>query len=186
MQGIILLVILISGDQIESATIWLKPGTGYAIGGFIAQFLGNALHEETIFRGFLIGQLWVAFNAKSRGSVKPLVLALVVSQVLFALCHIPNRIFVKDVYGGELIGDQLMLFVYGLIFASLFLVTDNLFVAVGIHALWNDPLPLLEIDESASALIRILLTLVLLLAWWARKRKRLRGVWGSPGMVDSG
>ncbi len=54
--------------------------------------LGNALFEEVIFHGFLLPQcFFLVRGLTSRPRTRPLV-ALLVSQLLFAFYHIPLRL----------------------------------------------------------------------------------------------
>ncbi len=160
---------------LELATVWSSPGPGYAAGGFIAQVFGNAWHEETVYRGFLIAALAQMFHGRTgrgRGQLKALVAALVVSQLLFAVSHVPNRLFIKGVHGAALVVDQVRLFVWGLLFATFYLATGNLFAAVGIHALWNDPLPVLRIQETNRGLAPVVTLLFIVLSLALKQCRR--------------
>ncbi len=160
---------------LEVATIWSSPGPGYAAGGFIAQVFGNAWHEETVYRGFLIAALAQMFHRRTgdgRGRLKALVGALVVSQLLFAVSHVPNRLFIKGINGVALVVDQVRLFVWGLLFASFYLTTGNLFAAVGIHALWNAPLPVLRIQEANRGLAPVVTLVFIVLSFVLERRRR--------------
>src|SRR5690606_32107815 len=64
--------------------------------------------------------------------------ALLISQVAFALSHIPNRIYLR-MSPGDIVIDLLMLVGWGVLYTLLYLRTDNLFLVVGVHALGNTP-----------------------------------------------
>lgn len=105
------------------------------LGALLGQLFGNALLEEIIFRGFLFVQIhhWLS------GTVKPssrIVKAMLISQTIFALMHIPNRIY-GGLSGMEFVYDFIQLVILGMLFALLYVLTRNLFIVVGIHSLLN-------------------------------------------------
>ena len=104
--------------------------------------LGNALFEEIAYRGFLFPQLYLRL-AGCGSARKRLGLALLISQGLFALSHIPNRIYL-GMTPSEIALDLLMLLGWGTIYTLIYLRTDNLFIVVGIHALGNTPTTLFK------------------------------------------
>ncbi|HEY9062232.1 MAG TPA: type II CAAX endopeptidase family protein [Pseudobacteroides sp.] len=139
---------------------WNKYGAPYVIGSFIAQILGNALFEEIAFRGFLLVQL-----SKKCGNKKPnIILGLVISQLIFALIHVPNRIL-NGMSILEILPSLLIVFLLGVFFSIIYLFTDNLFLAVGIHSLWN--MPLLIFDGLQSIWVVMAMSIVLVIAWEA-------------------
>ena len=78
-----------------------------------------------------------------------LVLALLVSQGLFALSHVPNRIYL-GMKPDEIALDLLMLLGWGTLYALIYLRTNNLFIVVGIHALGNTPTTLFATVPALS------------------------------------
>jgi len=63
-----------------------------------------------------------------------------------------------------------MLILGGLIFVVIYMVTKNIFVAVGLHAIANDPAPLIQTSNGVVA-IAWLVSVVLLLFLWNRGNK---------------
>lgn len=104
-------------------------------GNYIALFFGVALFEEVVFRGFLIPQVFIRLNSNKTKRSK-MILALVISQVLFSLVHIPIRL-VNGIDIVTLIISLCALFIIGVVFAFIYLLTENLFLAMGVHALWD-------------------------------------------------
>ena len=153
----IIVGLIISGKPIINND-WSKYGALKMFGSIIAQLFGNALFEELAFRGFLLVQIC----KKLRGTKGDLFTGLAVSQLLFALIHIPNRIL-----GGmsifEILPSLIIVFILGLLFATVYLVTDNIFLSIGIHALWNTPL--LVFDGLPSMLVILIATIILLIIW---------------------
>jgi uncharacterized protein len=176
MQGVLAALALVEGRELALNPAWLKPGASFVLGGLIAQLLGNAFAEETIFRGFLPSQLHLKFGRR-QGRIAALVSAALASQVFFALLHLPNRLFLHKASGSELFMDQLRLTLFGLGFLLIYLVTRNLWTVVGLHALGNQSVPLLEASQMTVALVWVALALLLVILW--RPAARLAGRRGS-------
>ena len=153
---------------VEVVNLWARVGaltTAYLL---LAQLIGNALYEEIAFRGFLLPQLVLKF--RRLGIAAGIVLAVLVSQGLFALAHVPNRLWVTGLNPSQLPGALLPLFLLGLYFAMLYLLTGNLFAVIGVHALTNEPLLALVGADGRTLdmphfLIAVALSLALAIAW---------------------
>lgn len=142
---------------------WAERGATFMIGALIAQLFGNALAEETIYRGFLLPQSWLKLPKSMMAHPGwRLATAVLISQIVFALSHIPNRIF-NGMSLADMGPDMLMLVVFGAYYAFLYLRTGNLFIAVGVHALANQPLSIVQSDLPTPLLM--VLALLLALAW---------------------
>jgi membrane protease YdiL (CAAX protease family) len=144
---------------------WKQRRISAIVGGLIGQFLGNALAEETMFRGFLLPQLYLIAIATRRHRAA-LAFALIGSSLLFAVTHLPNRIYVHGYSGSDFLWDQIGLLLFGLIMAAAYLVTRNLFIAVGLHSLLNEPTPVIRASDTMLYAVWSAMTLLLLLAWW--------------------
>ena len=115
---------------------WLKSATS----GWVSSTLVVSLLTLAIFGLVVLGigrlrPADVGWNARSAG------VGLLVT--LSALSHIPNHVFVKQMTAPEILVEQLGMFFGGLLLAVAYLKTQNLFVAVGIHSLSNEQVPLL-------------------------------------------
>jgi membrane protease YdiL (CAAX protease family) len=104
-------------------------------GYYLAMVFGVALFEEVIFRGFLIPQVFVRLKS-GKDESRRMFLALIISQVLFSVIHIPIRLS-NGVNFSALIVSLAAIFVLGIVFALLYMFTDNLFIAIGVHAVWD-------------------------------------------------
>jgi len=151
-----------SEGRIALHEAWVRPGAGFVLGGVLGQVFGNALAGETVFRGFFFPQLYYKFG-KRLGHASAVVVAALVSQVGFALLHIPNRLLVKGVVGPDLLVDQVKLVVAGLILLTIYIMTKNLLVAVGLHAIVNDPAPLIQASDGDVAAVWLSMVLLLVL-----------------------
>lgn len=127
-----------------------------------------------MFRGFFLPQFYLQALARFRPAAA-LLLALLGSQALFALNHIPNRLFVNIRAVDESPGNQLELIVAGLTFSAVYLVTRNIFICVGLHWLFNQPARLLPVPFSPGVkIVWYTLVLILLLLWPLASRFRAR------------
>jgi hypothetical protein len=151
---------------------WDEVGVGAILGLLVAQLFGNALYEEILFRGVLLDQLVLKLQDRRWGFP----LALVGSQTIFALLHVPNRLLQGYTLGGMAEGLGL-LFLMGLLFALVYHRTGNLLIAVGVHAVNNAPTMLVATPLSGQFLVTVLL--VGLVAAWPVLRRPLRRV--TPG-----
>jgi CAAX protease family protein len=117
---------------------WQRLGVTAVIGASIAQLFGNALYEEILFRGVLLRQTYWRLETTPLPNLQKLAIALVISQSLFALIHLP--ILLSG--GTSLIAAFTRLpaiFAAGTALGILYARSDNLALCVGIHALANKP-----------------------------------------------
>jgi membrane protease YdiL (CAAX protease family) len=126
--------------------------------------------EETFFRGFLLPQLRIKFAHLNT----PAAVAIVASQLLFALYHLPNLVMGNSGHVGTApteIAVQLGLdFLIGVVYAALYLLTRNLFLVIGIHALQNAGTSLVATPIDPH-LVMFALAVVLLLLTFRRVRE---------------
>jgi membrane protease YdiL (CAAX protease family) len=111
---------------------WTKSGATRTFGDFLAQIFGNALGEETIFRGFLTVQLMLIL--RPLGKTAAAATAVIVVQVFFASIHIP-MLREHGVSWTDILETLPGLGLAGVGLAIVYFATGNLFIAVGIHAL---------------------------------------------------
>lgn len=147
------------------------------IGGLLGQLFGNALLEEIIFRGFLFVQIFLLCSKIKRHSSR-VTAAMFISQSIFALMHIPNRIY-SGLTGLEFVYDFIQLVIFGIIFCLLYLLTKNLFFVVGIHSLMNEPLMLWYNDYITIIVLVSIVIMVCLLLLLTRKQRR-----SHPAAID--
>lgn len=153
--------------------LWTDIGVGVTLGMLIAQVLGNALYEEILFRAVLFDQLILQLRDHQSGYEY----ALIGSQLVFALMHVPNRLY-RGYSIPELSESLATLFLLGLLFAIVYHRTGNLFVAVGVHALVNTPTMVVDAPVSGQFLVLMLITVMVVL-WPLRRR------WSRQGEFDS-
>ena len=139
MQVVQVVVTVANGDQPQLSASWTGAGWATAMGALAGYALGIAPAEETFFRGLLLPQLRLKFSRMAPAVAVGA--ALVVSQSMFALYHLPG-----DLLGGssgvgmarlDIVIDLGRVFIIGILYAALYLRTGNLFLIIGIHALAN-------------------------------------------------
>jgi membrane protease YdiL (CAAX protease family) len=133
-----------------------------ALGVILGQLFGNALYEEILFRAFLIPQLLILLKKRNRkwSWSKCFWLSVLISQIIFSLQHIPNLIY-RGASLSDLSPSLLTLFVAGLLLAAVFLLTRNLYAAIGVHAVVNYPpmliaTPIVGLEFSAYFVIAVI------------------------------
>lgn len=161
MQAVCLAISAVTGGVSLDAD-WTRRGATGMFGLLISQLMGNALAEELVYRGLLLPQFFLRLRIASRTWRTAAAAALMLA--LFILSHIPNRIFQGYSVGGMLL-DAPILLLWGLLFTIVYLRTGNLFLAVGIHALVNEPTLISGFTLFPPQLILLALVIILLAAW---------------------
>ncbi|HHL52313.1 MAG TPA: CPBP family intramembrane metalloprotease [Flammeovirgaceae bacterium] len=156
LQVLVLLYHLYSGRPVVAV-----EQSRQSLGVLAGQLFGNALLEEMLYRGILLWQIYLLFR-KKYAHAGALIFALLISQAIFSLIHIPNRIFVKEI--GFSAGDFIRLMLMGIVFALIYLRTANFTFAVIVHSLLNYPTVI--IDTELPAKLIVLIATVLLTLFW--------------------
>lgn len=170
-QLVALVMALMSGTM-SINSLWRDEGSAAAAGYLVAQLFGNSLYEEIVFRGFLFVQLLLHFSSRFSRRWVSLTSALVLSQAIFALSHVPNRLFVGEYTLSDTLYNQLPLFIFGLLFAFVYLRTRNLLLVVVIHALGNEPTAIVAASDTVFD-ITLLLLMVASILFWPRAQPKL-------------
>jgi membrane protease YdiL (CAAX protease family) len=170
MQLVGMIIGLAATGKVALSPYWTPDRLLPIAGELIAQFLGNEFAEEVIFRGFLLTQVYLLLQPVILGRGRRLTASVFLSQLLFSLSHIPERIASGYTPLGMLF-NLTIVWVWGILFAVLYLRTENLFVAVGVHAQANAPVTVLAMpSEGVAGLLPLALGLVLILIWGPGKR----------------
>ena len=164
--------------QLSRNGAWGELSATSVLGNLVSQLFGNALQEEIVWRGFVFVQLFLFL--KGRRTKRPLLTSLLISQTFFALLHIPFQLITRGSSLAALPFWILATGVAGVIFAVLYIKTQNLFVSVGFHALFNEPTQLFAPPIDPSQIPTTIVTLLgLTLIFWPvtgrlwRERSRL-------------
>jgi uncharacterized protein len=161
---------------VDRAVSWAgdsqKLSITVVIGALLAQLFGNALYEEIVFRGILLRQTYWRLETTRLATLQKLAIAIVVSQTLFALIHLP--ILLSGGMSAIAAFARLpAIFVGGTGLAVLYARSDNLMLCVGIHALANKP-TLLVADrfDLPDNLSIVAVTCLVLAALWRKDKTR--------------
>ncbi len=178
-QLVALVLNLAAFGHVTVDRVWLVPGGPTSMLGTIlfGQLLGNALFEEITWRGFMLPQCYFKLTGLQKRARTRIVIALLISQLLFALYHIPIQLS-----NGEsplqLPLALLPILLIGLLLALVYLRTGNLFLAVGLHALNDSPTVLFSPTFLSNDLLGLIIVcvfaLLLLLFWPLFTRRRLQ------------
>ncbi len=167
-------------SYLENGYLVLNDKLSYRFGGLIAQFLGNAFAEELIYRGILLIQIYLILRVKINNK-KSILLGLLISQSIFSLSHIPNRIFLGQM--DYLIFDLIKLFIVGIILSLIFIKTQNLIYLIGVHSLLNQPFSLFKTEEVFPILSALILSIIITIFW--NKINRYNGTdWFKKGLIS--
>ncbi len=125
----------------HGAIVWAynsyEAGIPLLLGNFIAQITGVGIIEEVMFRGYLWPQVYKKFNAKYPTRKKLTVtISMFLINIIFALFHIPVRI-TQGYLGWHLILNLALIVGIGVSVSFIYLLTENLWIAIGFHALNN-------------------------------------------------
>ncbi len=159
-QGINLTILLSSGEPLQWHVNWENPNR--LLGRTLASVFGNALWEEMFYRSFLLIEVGALLGRRIQGPRRRLAAAILISQLLFALGHLPGLVLNGSLGSpGSVLVYQLSLLGSGCLLMWLYRFTDNLLIAVAFHALSNSHL-LLHTPVSGGPSIRELMWVTLL------------------------
>ena len=157
------LVLLVVGLTLGGMTInpdWVVRPVAEMTGSLIAQLFGNALHEEVLFRGLLMVQLFLLLATSDRSDRSAMAWAVVLVSVYFALTHVPSVLRHDSALAFELP----RLFIAGITYALLYLYSGNLFFVVGVHGVGNWNMPLVDTGAD-EGMVAYLFRLGVVVAW---------------------
>jgi hypothetical protein len=159
---------IITGNAPVLSPQWTSGRTGMGLLWFLVMLLGAGLYEETVNRGFLYPQMYL----KVRGSHRlRMAVALLVSQSIFALEHIPAHVLVRHLSGREMTMTVIAQGFAGVMLALLYLRTRNLWIAIGVHGLANAPTFLFTATMPWETFL-----VLLVIAWpWLARNPQQRG-----------
>ena len=102
----------------------------------VQQWLLVAMAEELLFRGYLLNRFMHSFQ--NLPSTWTAISAVTLTSAIFAAYHLPVRLFNHFTFAQTLI-SMALLFLIGLINATIFLRTRNLVFTGLVHGSWNVP-----------------------------------------------
>ncbi|MDH6306438.1 membrane protease YdiL (CAAX protease family) [Parabacteroides sp. PF5-5] len=122
-SGIAIVIMLISFGILLLFKQIGAEANAFDVGAFLSAlvlFIGVAVFEEVLCRGYILGTLMDSMNKYA---------ALIISSAIFALMHLPNNhIAPLPVFN---------LFLAGILLGSAYIYTRNLWFPIGMHLFWN-------------------------------------------------
>lgn len=85
--------------------------------------------EEVFFRGYLFTTIYIGLKSKETSGKNAIVIALLISSVVFGLAHLSNN-------HASLI-STLLLTINGMVWCIPLIITRNLGLSIGMHTAWN-------------------------------------------------
>lgn len=140
-------------------------GSGAAFGILVDQLLGNALVEEVFFRGYVLRYIFLLTSPTLGGWLSTLV-AFLGSLALFVLSHMPLLWIGGNFDGLDTATRALWLLEFGAVLTITYLVTNNLYLCIGLHAIYNSRFvlfhaPMKQVEAAWWGLFP-----ALLIGWW--------------------
>ncbi len=171
-QGSLWIVSALRGDVPTWRWRWRGQG-GAVLAALNAQLLGNSLAEETLFRGYLLPQAYLRVARVSRRRVA-LIAGLLAPLALSVLIHVPRLVYEEKIVGADLIESMFWTFWFGIALALVFLVTRNLFICVGLHAVWNARPTMIEASWQHLDRAWWVWVAMLIIGWALQKNNMLK------------
>lgn len=134
-----LVLILLAFDKMQNndnQTLFTLPTLPLNIIGF-AIFL-SVVWEEFVYRAFLLPQFQLLF--RKVGYRKSIIISILVTQIIFALHHLGNRILIQNMDFQNIIIDQILLIVIGAILCVIYILSENLTYTIMVHLFMNFPI----------------------------------------------
>lgn len=122
---------LIFGNLVITGYFFNESGESF-IPAMVIRFAGYfcvAVTEELFSRGYQLKNFAEGFYTNESGENRPLFYALVLSSFIFGMMHIDNP-------SADLI-STFNLFLIGLFFGYIYIITGSLAMPVGLHLAWN-------------------------------------------------
>jgi uncharacterized protein len=164
---------LVGQGQIIVASYWVQPQKYPTIFMTLLTYvLGIALTEEILFRGFLVPQIWQLLK-HGQSPWGRLIKTLAISQTIFALIHIPSLLF-QRADPIEILVRLCTIFIIGVLLALVWIQTQNLFIAVAVHALTDATIPLFHQTVLADTSWFVFITSIILLLLYSLRQPGLR------------
>lgn len=154
---------LVDGDVVMAAY------TSRTLGEVLTQFVCNAPDEELVYRAVLVPALFHALLARAPDRPRrALAGAFAIATLIFAVSHVPSWLSSGASLAG--IAQNLVLIGgFGVCFIACYVLTRNLVIAIGVHALFNVFLPMSIVvvpDEIGFNTYRGIVAIAV--TWWWR------------------
>nr|WP_241749416.1 CPBP family intramembrane glutamic endopeptidase [Rufibacter sediminis] len=173
----VMLKLVFSGHSLTLTNSFSSIGNfSKAIGIFAFNIFIGAFIEEVLNRAYLIPQVYLLLKRKVERKSFALLIALLITQILFALSHLPRDLFRYEVTSMDaLFSTQVNLFWSGLIYAVLYLKTRNIIFVSFFHALASFNLTIVTSDAPLLLYNGIVFFIIAIL--WRKPKEKTEPAW---------
>ncbi len=155
---------LLFSSELGFQGTWQRTGSIQIIGGFFLYAIGKAFFDELTYRGLLLPQL----HLKCRRYINlddriTLGLAVVISQTIYLIIQLP----LISMFASTGISSAMTLtslFFLSILNSLIYLRTKNLYIIIGMHALWYHPV-FVAAPSIPHSFILVLLAIGFILIW---------------------
>ncbi len=132
LMSLIFLIFYIAGwVEITGYYFTEKTETGFSLAfiGELIKYTGVSIHEETVSRGYFLIVLAQGFAFKSIGSKRSIIIALLISSLMFGVFHLGNS--------NASLASTLNISLAGILLGLSLVYTGSIAIPLGIHLTWN-------------------------------------------------
>lgn len=131
LMSLVFAIEFLAGWVVVTDTLHVAEGRNFwlALGGPLLLFVSVGIYEELLYRGYLLRNLSEGFNLGSFGARNAVLLAVLLTSLLFGLAHAanPNASWISTVN----------IVFAGLLLSAGYVITRELSIPVGLHISWN-------------------------------------------------
>tara|TARA_R110002050_G_C8830521_1_gene505181 strand:- start:51 stop:932 length:882 start_codon:yes stop_codon:yes gene_type:complete len=127
--SVILMVLIGKATGLLSVSDFLSIPKPTLVFLFAFKMLLVSILEETFFRGYLFTNIFEGIKSKKTSYKQAVLIALVISSLLFGLAHFSNN-------NASVISITLLT-INGMVWCIPFILTKNLGLSIGLHLSWN-------------------------------------------------
>lgn len=135
-----------------------------AISIFFLNIFVGAFIEEVLIRSYMLPQAFRVVRKSAHNKLVALLIAVILTQALFAIAHVPADLFRFNLDLADLLSRQQYLFLSGIVYALVYLRTRNVVFLSLYHAFMNYGMPIINTEAFVATNYNIVM-LVLLLFW---------------------
>ena len=155
---------MVTSSELGYLSNWQSTGSAHIIGGFILYTIGKAFFDELTYRGLLLPQIHLKcrryINLEDRLTLG---LAILISQTIYLIIQLP-LISLLTSTGISSAMALTSLFFLSILNSLIYLQTKNLYIVIGMHALWYHPV-FVAAPSIPHTFILVLLAIGFILIW---------------------
>lgn len=164
LQLIIVAYDMITASEISYFSNWQGTGSINILGGFVLYAIGKAFFDELTYRGLLLPQLHL--KCRRYINLDPrliLGIAIVLSQTIYLIIQLPLVSLFASTSSSSAM-TLTSLFFLSIINSLVYLRTKNLYITIGLHAIWYQPI-FIAAPAIPHTFILVLLAVGFILVW---------------------